>query len=229
MGWRVGEWNPLIFAAIPLVTVFFSFLYCVNVLVGVLTRSALTALLVTMLFWFSLFSINTADAILTQFHTQFTIEAERARADADKLSAKLAELPDDETSGPARTRIEAQIESQHEQAEEQEEAVSKLGAWRGPIRIVQTIIPKTGETIALLDRWLKEEGDVNLLDLLSGNLDTNEAGEFVPRDQNLDREVAIRMQEEYEARSYTYVLGTSLLFEAVVLGLACLVFVKRDF
>jgi hypothetical protein len=35
--------------------------------------------------------------------------------------------------------------------------------------------------------------------------------------------------EKTRERSVWWVLGTSLLFEAVVLGMACFIFVRRDF
>ena len=49
MGIRLGDWEWKIFAAIPVVTLFFSYLFSVNVLFGVWTRSALAALLITMM------------------------------------------------------------------------------------------------------------------------------------------------------------------------------------
>jgi hypothetical protein len=37
------------------------------------------------------------------------------------------------------------------------------------------------------------------------------------------------MQEHYDSVSAWYILGTSLAFEAVVLGFACFLFYRRDF
>ena len=50
VGLRISEWNWMIFAAVPVVTIFYSYLYAMCVLAGVLTRSAITALLMTLLF-----------------------------------------------------------------------------------------------------------------------------------------------------------------------------------
>ena len=44
-----------------------------------------------------------------------------------------------------------------------------------------------------------------------------------------DRETMRRIQDDYESRSLWYVLGTSLLFEGCVLGLAALYFCRKDF
>jgi len=186
VGWRVGEWNWMIFAAVPLVTFFFSLLYCVCVLLGVLTRSALAALLLTLLFWFSLFSINTAEGMLNQF------------------------------------RIMAQVSGDAE-------VEATLTKWHRPVRAVQYVLPKTGETIALLDRWLKKDTDVNLIDLMNGNVEAMPDGTFRTTQRNDEAEAQIRLQEEYESRSQWYVLGTSAAFEVVVLALACFFFVRRDY
>ena len=37
------------------------------------------------------------------------------------------------------------------------------------------------------------------------------------------------MQKEYDGRSLWYVVGTSIIFEGLVLGLASLMFCRRDF
>ena len=50
--WRVGTWNPSVFWAVPLVTLVFSYLYSVVVLVAVRTRSVLAAILAGVLVWF---------------------------------------------------------------------------------------------------------------------------------------------------------------------------------
>ena len=44
-----------------------------------------------------------------------------------------------------------------------------------------------------------------------------------------ERETTKRMQEEYGSRSLWYVVGTSLLFEGFVFGLASLYFGRKDF
>ena len=45
----------------------------------------------------------------------------------------------------------------------------------------------------------------------------------------LRRETNKRMQKEYDGRSLWYVVGTSIIFEGLVLGLASLIFCRRDF
>ena len=51
MGVKIGIWLPAAFWAIPLITLQFFYLYSVATLVGVLTRSTLASLLITLIFW----------------------------------------------------------------------------------------------------------------------------------------------------------------------------------
>ncbi len=61
VGVRAGEWKPSLFLAIPLITVFYSYLYSVCVLLGMWTRSSIAALLLTILFWFFVFGLHFAE------------------------------------------------------------------------------------------------------------------------------------------------------------------------
>jgi len=63
IGLRGGVWEPGLLIAVPLVVCFFSYLFSVCVLLGVLTRSTVAALLLTLLFW--CFVVMTAKAELT--------------------------------------------------------------------------------------------------------------------------------------------------------------------
>jgi hypothetical protein len=51
IGWRVGEWNPGIFWAVPVVTFVFSLIYCVSVLATVWTKSTAFSLLAALGMW----------------------------------------------------------------------------------------------------------------------------------------------------------------------------------
>jgi ABC-type transport system involved in multi-copper enzyme maturation permease subunit len=229
MGWRIGDWNWLIFAAIPLVTVFYSYLYSVNVLVGVVTRSSLTALLITLLFWSTIFSLNLAEGIVNQFHTQYALQSEKSETAIASMRERVDGLEDDPQNAALRTRLESGIEDEQVTLDENAEVVGKLAPWRNGLRGAQLVLPKTGETIALLDRWLKEDTDVDIMDLLSGNVSVDTGGEVSQTRVTQDREVAQRIVDEMESRSLWYVIGTSVVFEMIVLGLACVVFVRRDY
>lgn len=64
--WRLGFWHPAVFWSIPLGVALFSFLYSVCVLFGVWTRSALAALLLTLLFWIGCWGLQFAEVFSAQ-------------------------------------------------------------------------------------------------------------------------------------------------------------------
>ena len=51
---------------------------------------SLAALLVCIVFWFVVFSINASHGILTQFHTQFTVSLEKADESIGRVEQQLA-------------------------------------------------------------------------------------------------------------------------------------------
>jgi hypothetical protein len=88
------------------------------------------------------------------------------------------------------------------------------------ISALVAILPKTRECTLLLKRLIVLEGPANprtgldLGALLSGNSDAE----------------LERLMEQYEQRhSVSYLIGTSLAFELLVLGLAIVVFQRRDY
>lgn len=92
IGLRGGSWEPRILLAIPIVVLVFSYLYSVLVLVGVLWRSTIAALLVTLLVWFMIFLVNAADTTLLAIRTQTQLRVEAQGRQADELRTKVKEL-----------------------------------------------------------------------------------------------------------------------------------------
>ncbi|MBT8484802.1 MAG: ABC transporter permease subunit [Phycisphaerales bacterium] len=230
MGLRLGDWEWKVFAAIPIVTVFFSYLYSISVLVGVWTRSALTALLVTMLVWFSLFSVNMAEGVLYQERTKLVIRTEESDRLLDSLDQRLEALPNNDAAAPVRARVEAEQETALAQRTSVQDTIDQLDDWYRPIKWMQAVMPKTGETIGLLDRWLARDTDVNLMDIMAGTVEIDAStGDFETRDTSADRESLRRRLEEDAEKSLWYIVGTSLVFEAVLLLAAGLIFVRRDY
>ncbi len=67
IGFRGGAWEPGIFLAVPIVVLFFSYLFCFCVLIGVGTRSTVAAVLLTFLFWVFVFGVHTTEVTLLTF------------------------------------------------------------------------------------------------------------------------------------------------------------------
>ena len=63
-----------------------------------------------------------------------------------------------------------------------------------------------------------------------GSLEVEEIEEFDRTTRGArDRETMRRMRKEYESHSLWYVVGTSLLFEGFILGIASIYFCRKDF
>src|SRR5262249_7152534 len=58
LGLRSGVWKPGLLLSVPVITFFFAILYAVSTLNGVMTRSAVTAILVTCIVWFGLWMLG---------------------------------------------------------------------------------------------------------------------------------------------------------------------------
>jgi ABC-type transport system involved in multi-copper enzyme maturation permease subunit len=86
-------------------------------------------------------------------------------------------------------------------------------------RLPYLLLPKPGETTALLDRWIVLGGGGKL------GASTLDAMRENGRIERLEDEV----KDDLERHSPAWIIGSSLAFEALVLGLACLMFSRRDF
>jgi hypothetical protein len=79
LGLRSGVWAPSIFWMIPLLTFSFAILYAVSTLFGVLTRSAIVAILMTMAVWAVVF-------VVSLIHLYW--ENERVKEERDKVAVE---------------------------------------------------------------------------------------------------------------------------------------------
>ena len=99
--------------------------------------------------------------------------------------------------------------------------------------------PDRAKLVAKLERAAASNETVLLIgesgtgkELLANAIHQNSSraeGNFVPINNDSEREAGLRVQADYESRSSFYVIGTSLVFELVVLAGACFVFVRRDY
>ncbi|MGP1345847.1 MAG: ABC transporter permease [Phycisphaerales bacterium] len=311
IGLRGGAWEPGLFLAVPLITVFFSYLFCVCALVGLLTRSTIAALLLTMLFWLLLFAVNTTDGIMLTFDTraQMTVQRHEERIErfrelgpqrdaalnayrdamasaglgdafeAPPLPAEQASEPPVEGESepsdgsvdergafvegvwiPAAPSDNAELRRLQREAESMQNrwarsqryientvepgleaarrSAEDWSRWQGIIFASKTALPKTSETIELLRRWVVSAAELPTFDEQGegGGPDMNEQALFggmrSPGSLEVDTsssEFNEAVRERYDARSVWWVLGTSLAFQFVVLGIACGIFSRRDF
>ena len=188
VGLRGGSWDPRIFLAVPIVVLFFSYLFSFCVLFGVLTRSTIAALLLTLLVWLLLWSLNTTASMVVLMRETAAVKAERAGGAAVESAARWRR------------------------------AASVVGA-------IKAVLPKTDETIALLDRWLLTAADKRPFGVGLEPAAEDPAVPFgVP-----DREASARFERAMGGRPAGWVIGSSCLSAAVVDGVAAWLFCRRDF
>lgn len=218
IGIRAGVWEPGLFVAVPIVVVFFSYLFCICALIGIITRSTIAALLLTVLFWLLLFGANTADKVVSMPYTlnQVYVEKLHQRIEMQRTRAN-----------PDQTAI-AMLETKLANAEQTRSTWSR---WYGLIVGMKSALPKTEDTIKLLERALTESAN-----LPEGGEDEQSQRAMMPfmtsdmYAAGVRAEVVYeRMEQMYRGRSVAWVIGTSLIFEAVVLAIAGLIFYRRDY
>jgi hypothetical protein len=214
LGIRGGEWELGIFVVVPLMVVFFSYLFAIQAVVGLLTRSPIASVLVTLLAWILIFVLHAGE--------QFTLLGRTAtRLEIAGIEARLEKLQTDEARGALLPRLETQRD--------------RLGQWALAHDIFyagKTLFPKTTETVDLLNRSLAIATDIG----------DPEAGEEPAQDENArrqrgffrsqfvtERKLEAAMREEMASRSVWWVVGTSVGFEALVLGFGVWWFRRRDF
>lgn len=239
IGLRGGVWEPGLFLAIPLVVVFFSYLFSVCVLLGLLTRSTIASLLLTLLFWFFLFCLNAADMIVLQGSEMNALRQELTTARIERMEKTTAEVvrrtraeqggadPDAPVTPEELDRANPRLA---EARQVLERARRQAPRWANASRLVigvKTVFPKTSETVQLVERWITEAARLERIEddqVDSGAFQFGAA--MSPQEQRMLRG---RLEERLRGRNAAWVLGTSLAFEAVVLGLACVIFARRDF
>lgn len=265
IGLRAGAWEPGLFIAVPLVTLFFSYLYCISALVGLVTRSSITALLVTLLCWFFFFMLNSADVITLQISQQMRRDVERmtgevarseeaaAAAVARRRESAEAEAGETPAEGSAEAEsVEAKVDPAQFTPEElasvdplladakkrlsdSERSLKTAEAWQRRFFLTKTLLPKTSETVSLTERWIMSAAELKSLEEIGEEQENRQRERRRARNperaerQSDEEAAAVEVERILRGRSVWWVLGSSLAFEAVVLGIACVIFVRRDF
>jgi len=212
IGLRGGVWEPAIFLAVPLVVCFFSYLFSVCSLLGVVTRSTVAALLLTLLFWFFVWAVGATENSLLMFKAMQKQGVDFAAVQAENGGNKplIHDMPRDQSAAP-----QSADKSDTAAADGSNESRMFLDIGHRIAYDVKTVLPKTTETIALLQRSL----------MLLAKLPQPPRGPQSERMQMAQKEVIKILQ----GRSIAWIVGTSLGFELFVLFFAALVFCRRDY
>jgi ABC-type transport system involved in multi-copper enzyme maturation permease subunit len=208
IGWRLGEWEWRVLAAIPIVTLFYSYLYSFCVFVGVWSRSTLAALLLTMLMWFGIYALSATENVIMLVRSQ-------------------AEIRLEETERRIETARNRSLESERETLRS---TIQSLEPWLSVVRAVRWPMPKTSETVGLLGSMLSREGDIDLMGLIRGDVVMGAEGRHVRRPaKGAEERAEERARKDAERSSPLFIVGTSLLFELIMLSAAAWIFCRRDF
>ena len=219
IGIRGGAWEPGLFLAVPFFVLFFSYLFAVAVLIGVLTRSTIASLLITLIFFVLLIGLNFADGIVQSIRliveTEANILEEHLEFAEGLEPEQLQELEDD--YGLTLTQIRAE-------ADEARKVADSTASIANTFTAIKTPLPKTGETLGLLTEVMIDAADLPEPD----TEDTFNTPEFENAELRSDSEVFMETAEELQRPTW-WIIGTSLLFEGVLLSIAGWKFCRRDY
>ena len=237
IGIRSGVWAPGLFWAIPVVTIFFSYLFCVSALLGVLFRSTLAAMLLTLLLWFGLFVVNATDVQMLGFLTAGRMNRDAdARLVTSNEALIAANVRDQVADGIDRSTsnqtLRLTTDKQRDAMADRAADLPRLEFFYRLVSRLHLLLPKTNETSTLMRRWLV--GSADLPDLTDDGADVrpsrrNRGGPPLAHFDNRSPAVQVAVREQIDQRSAGWVFGTSLAFEAVVLAIAAWVFARRDY
>ncbi len=233
IGLRGGAWEPGILLGVPIVVCFFSYLYAVSVLFGVLTRSTVAAILLTVLAWFLVFVVHGSEIALLTFRTAADRRAASAVPTLKLVEGQLAYL---EKRPPAEltatdNEMLANLRRQRDDLRGSVEGSARrnLDLAHRIVYGLKTALPKTSETTALLSRSLISEPEYDDAADDGPRPGNNGNDNIRRRERAITRADERAVQSAVRQRPVAWVVGTSLLFEAAVLGVAAWVFCRRDY
>jgi hypothetical protein len=236
MGWRASFWDVRVFLTIPIVVCLFSYLYSACVLIGVVTRSTLASLLLTLLFWGVVFLVGWAETNLLAGREVLERQLQGVTQSAASFDSRIARLRErgDVVTQMGQSILQDFEKQRLEAIAQREEASATMRRWEtmhGLTLKLKTILPKTIATTDLLDRWLLTVSEWKMVVSGGKDLDAVVAAETDRRKREFAQKLrATAYAKEIERqRSIAWVVGTSLAFEAVVLALAAWSFCRRDF
>ena len=220
---RGHEWKPRLFWAAPIVVCFFSYLFAILVLIGVSTRSTIAALLLTILCWTLFAVLDHAEPGLLAMRDFYDSQAREQRDEATSLQRAIDRAARDPAMAAMLPAYRQNADSSRREAESSEHNARIFRLLQRIAYGIKTVTPKTTDTIGYLDTRVFSSEETDLTRPRDG--DTIDVDTVRDR----ARTQAKQTDDEVRSRSATWIIGTSLLFEAVAAGTAMWVFCRRDY
>lgn len=232
LGFRAGVWEPGLFWTVPIMVIFYSYLFSICVLLGIVTRSTVASLLITLLIWLAvIFGVHTTERTLMIFRERNTAQIDRVQQQVKTLEDRIAAQGDEPAKFNMSNLLKGDpkqtLETRRKRLTELKDDGRKIGYWHTGAFVAKSVLPKTTETLDLLERVLVSQADMDAL-----GRDDNEPVNFdgEPEDTRVDmRKVTKTVQDKLRARPVAWIVGTSLAFEALILGIGAWIFCRRDF
>ncbi len=209
IGIRGGSWEWTLFLAVPIMTFVYSLLFSICALVGIITRSSVASLILTMIAWAVISTVALGESLTGRGLLSNTLQIEACEKG----------LADEETSEDEDRKLE--LEEHLAEALEERPSWERVHWW---FHAIYLCLPKTGESIDALNRSIVPDG------AMPWRRDREPDGPgqiFAP--QEVDRREFEKIARASETRPFWWIILTSSLFEATVLGLATYLFVRRDY
>jgi ABC-type transport system involved in multi-copper enzyme maturation permease subunit len=224
LGWRAHEWKPRLFLAVPIVVCFFSYLYGICVLLGVKTRSTIAALLLTILCWGFFATLDYTEPAVLTFRDAYELQAPNQRDDANFAEASLHRAEKDPNMTAMVPVFRHNAETARSQADSDERTLQWLRFAYRLIYGTKTVTPKTSDTIDYLDSTVFRPDEIDPPERRDRERRMGAAGRSPWLGQGAKQAVV-----EVQSRSAGWIIGTSLAFEAVIVGAAMWIFCRRDY
>ncbi len=226
IGARSGEWLWGLMLGVPLVTLFFSYIYCVSALVGVWTRSTLAALLAALALWGVILIVGIAEAATLQWRVGHNTKIVTFQKDVEATQLQITKETQAGADADRLQTLRTQLDRKQADLIERQASLQSAEFWHNMMYAGKTILPKTAETKELLLRAIATDAELEkLLDDPDDQPGRQNRGFLGPADRRTMREV----QKIINNRSVWWVLGTSAIFQLIILAWASRIFAKRDF
>jgi ABC-type transport system involved in multi-copper enzyme maturation permease subunit len=147
---RSGIWAPGVLISIPAITFFFAILYAVSTLTGVLTRSAIVAILVTCATWFFLFLVGLTNTITDVVTKELRTSSERAAVWTASNTVALSSNPLTAITAGATAGYDSRLRVRRD--------LDFNPGWFPPlVKSLHFFLPRTGDLTTLVDDYLQRD------------------------------------------------------------------------